>query len=85
MGNDRRGILSVVAPPRKRSGYVTAAAGVAWFFPEWNNSGIGSSIGFTFGLLAWALATPLVAHAVLAYPFAGPYGRLIGSSLLGPT
>jgi signal transduction histidine kinase len=55
-----------------RSGPLLAAAGVAWFFPEWNNPGIGVGVAFTLGLVASATAPPLVAHAVLAYPF----GRL---------
>ena len=55
-----------------RSGLLLAAAGVAWFFPEWNNPGIEVGVAFTFGLVASAMAPPLLAHAVLAYPF----GRL---------
>jgi signal transduction histidine kinase len=55
-----------------RSGLLLAAAGVAWFFPEWNNPGIAVGVAFTFGLVASAMAPTLLAHAVLAYPF----GRL---------
>jgi signal transduction histidine kinase len=58
--------------PPNRSGYLLAAAGVSWFFVEWNNPGIGSSAAFTFGLVAWALAPPVVAHAILAYPSGRP-------------
>jgi len=60
--------------PGNRSGYLVAAAGVAWFFVEWNNPGIGSSIAFTFGLVAYAVAPPVLAHAVLAYPSGRPLG-----------
>jgi signal transduction histidine kinase len=52
----------------KRSGLLLAAAGVAWFFPEWDNPGVGAAAAFTFGLVTYALAPAVVAHAVLAYP-----------------
>ncbi|MDP9331618.1 MAG: histidine kinase [Actinomycetota bacterium] len=61
--------------PGNRSGYLLAAAGVVWFFVEWNNPGIGSSVVFTFGLVAYAMALPMVAYAVLAYPSGGPLSR----------
>jgi len=51
----------------KRAGLLLAAAGVAWFFPEWDNPGLGAA-AFTFGLVTYALAPAVVAHAVLAYP-----------------
>jgi len=51
----------------KLSGLLLAAAGVAWFFPEWDNPGLGAA-AFTFGLVTYALAPAVVAHAVLAYP-----------------
>src|SRR5215467_8189239 len=51
----------------KRSGLFLAAAGVAWFFPEWDNPGLGAA-AFTFGLVTYALAPAVVAHAVMAYP-----------------
>jgi signal transduction histidine kinase len=59
--------LSLRRPPN-RSGYLLAAAGVSWFFVEWNNPAIGSPAAFTFGLVVWALAPPVIAHAILAYP-----------------
>jgi signal transduction histidine kinase len=58
-----------------RFGPLLAAAGFAWFLPEWNNPGIGSSLAFTIGLCLYAACPPLVAHAVLAYP-----GRRLGST-----
>jgi signal transduction histidine kinase len=51
----------------KRAGLLLAAAGVAWFFPEWDNPGLGAA-AFTFGLVTYALAPAVVAHAVMAYP-----------------
>jgi signal transduction histidine kinase len=62
------GLRLALRRPPNRSGYLLAAAGVSWFFVEWNNPGIGSPAAFTFGLVAWALAPPIVAHAILAYP-----------------
>jgi signal transduction histidine kinase len=62
----------------KRSGLLLAAAGVAWFLPEWDNPGLGAA-AFTFGLVTYALAPAVVAHAVLAYPsgrLSSPLGRL---------
>jgi signal transduction histidine kinase len=62
----------------KRAGLLLAAAGVAWFFPEWDNPGLGAA-AFTFGLVTYALAPAVVAHAVLAYPpgrLPSPFGRL---------
>jgi hypothetical protein len=54
--------------PASREGLFLAGAGIGWFFVEWNNPGLGSPAAFTFGLVVSALAAPLVAHAVLAYP-----------------
>src|SRR5262249_30765383 len=51
-----------------RAGVLLAAAGIGWFFAEWNNPGVGSPAAFTFGLIVYGLAAPLVAHAALAYP-----------------
>src|SRR5260370_17527556 len=64
---------------RKRAGLLLAASGVAWFFPEWDNLGIGAAVAFTFGLVTYALAPAVVAHAVLAYPsgrLSSPLDRL---------
>jgi signal transduction histidine kinase len=66
------GLRLALRRPANRSGYLLAAAGVSWFFVEWNNPGIGSPAAFTFGLVVWALAPPIVAHAVLAYPSGRP-------------
>jgi signal transduction histidine kinase len=69
--------------PGDRSGYLLAAAGVSWFFADWNNPGIGFPAGFTFGLLTWALAPPVVVHAVLAYRSGGPLRPLDRIALAG--
>jgi signal transduction histidine kinase len=60
----------------QRSGLLLAAAGVAWFFPEWDNPGVGAAVAFTFGLVTYALAPAVVAHAVMAYPSGRPSSRL---------
>ena len=52
----------------RRAGVLLAAAGIGWFFADWNNPGVGSPAAFTFGLIVYGLAAPLVAHAALAYP-----------------
>lgn len=54
--------------PASRAGLLLAGAGIGWFFAEWNNPDLGSPAAFTFGLIASALAAPLVEHAALAYP-----------------
>src|SRR5499427_2911478 len=54
--------------PASRAGLLLVWAGIGWFFTDWNNPGLGSPAAFTFGLIASALAAPLVAHAALAYP-----------------
>ena len=45
-----------------------ATAGAAWFFAEWNNPAVASSIAFTLGLVLYAAVPPLVVHGVLSYP-----------------
>jgi signal transduction histidine kinase len=54
---------------------VLAAGGCGWFLLEWNNPGVDSPVVFTIGLVLYAAAPPLIAHALLAYP-AGPLRRL---------
>ena len=69
--------------PGSHAGYFLAAAGVAWFFVEWSNPGIGWSAGFTFGLVTSALAPPVVALAVLTYPSGRLAAPLDRSLVLG--
>jgi signal transduction histidine kinase len=62
------GLVESQRRPTIHPGLLLAGAGIGWFFVEWNNPGLGSSVAFTFGLIGSALAPPLVAHAALAYP-----------------
>jgi signal transduction histidine kinase len=60
----------------RRSGILLTAVGVTWFFAEWNNPGITVEAAFTFGIVAAALATAVVAHAALTYPTGRVSSRL---------
>jgi signal transduction histidine kinase len=62
------GLVAWVRRPGSRFGALVVAASFGWFLAEWNNPGIGSALGFTLGLTLYAVAPPLVGHAVLAYP-----------------
>jgi signal transduction histidine kinase len=62
------GLLFWIRHPENRSGALVTAAGVAWFFPEWSNPGIGNGLQFTVGLVGFIACGPLVAHAAVAYP-----------------
>ena len=44
------------------------AGGCGWFLLEWNNPGVGAPLVFTVGLVLYASAPPLLAHALLTYP-----------------
>jgi signal transduction histidine kinase len=70
------GLASWWRRPASRFGPLLTAGGFAWFLLEWNNRGIGSAVAFTVGLVLFAAAPPVFAHAVLVYP----NGRL-GSQL----
>jgi signal transduction histidine kinase len=54
-------------PRQARLGAILVAASFAWFLLEWSNPAAGSVV-FTTGLVLYAAAPPLVAHAMLAYP-----------------
>ncbi len=58
-----------------RTGLLLAAGGCGWFLLEWNNPGVGSPVVFTIGLVFYAAAPPVIAHALLTYP-AASVGRL---------
>jgi signal transduction histidine kinase len=73
------GVVSWVRRPASVFGPLLAAAGFAWFVPEWNNPGIDSAAAFSLGLALSAACPALVAHAVLAYP--GGLSRLESASL----
>jgi signal transduction histidine kinase len=62
------GIATRLHRTESRVGLLVAAAGFAWFLPEWNNPEVGSSLVFTVGLCLGAACPPLVAQAVVAYP-----------------
>jgi signal transduction histidine kinase len=62
------GFAALVRPRQARLGVILAAASGAWFLLEWNNPAAGSAFVFTIGLVLYAAAGPLVAHAMLAYP-----------------
>ena len=61
--------------PGSRFAVLFAAGGCGWFLLEWNNPGVASPLVFTIGLLLYAAAPPLIAHALLTYP-AGRLGHL---------
>ena len=60
------GVVEARRRRARRVGLLLAVAGIGWFLVEWNNPGVGSPAAFTFGLIVYGLAAPLVAHAALA-------------------
>jgi signal transduction histidine kinase len=62
------GLVACMRPRQARLGAILVAASFAWFLLEWNNPAAGSAFVFTLGLVLYAAAAPLVAHAMLAYP-----------------
>jgi signal transduction histidine kinase len=62
------GFAALTRPRQARLGAILATASVAWFLLEWNNPAAGNAFVFTIGLVLYAAAAPLVAHAMLAYP-----------------
>ena len=61
------GFTAWMRPRQARVGAILVAASFAWFLLEWSNPAAGSAV-FTTGLVLYAAAPPLVAHAMLAYP-----------------
>jgi signal transduction histidine kinase len=61
------GFTAWMRPRQARLGAILIAASFAWFLLEWSNPAAGSVL-FTTGLVLYAAAPPLVAHAMLAYP-----------------
>src|SRR5262249_26669160 len=76
------GVVEARRRRARRAGLLLAAAGIGWFLVEWNNPGVGSPAAFTFGLIVYGLAAPLVAHAALAYPKGRLDSRLDAGVLL---
>jgi signal transduction histidine kinase len=62
------GFAAWLRPRQAGLGAILVAASFAWFLLEWNNPAAGSAVVFTVGLVLYAAAPPLVAHAMLAYP-----------------
>ncbi|MEA2607404.1 MAG: hypothetical protein QOI00_2161 [Chloroflexota bacterium] len=60
------GLETVRRGRRPRLGYLLAAAGIAWFLPEWSDPAIGLPIGFTVGLALTWLYPPLIGHALFS-------------------
>src|SRR6185312_10556474 len=60
-------VTAWMRPHQARLGAILVAASFAWFLLEWSNPAAGSVV-FTTGLVLYAAAPPLVAHAMLAYP-----------------
>lgn len=50
---------------RRRFGVLLAAGGTLWLLADWANPAIGSSAGFTIGLVLGSLAPAVMAHALL--------------------
>ena len=61
------GVTAWMRPRQAGLGVILVAASFAWFLLEWSNPAAGSVV-FTTGLVLYAAAPPLVAHAMLAYP-----------------
>jgi signal transduction histidine kinase len=62
------GFVTWMRSRQARLGAILVAASFAWFLVEWNNPAAGSAFVFTIGLVLYAAAAPLAAHAMLAYP-----------------
>jgi signal transduction histidine kinase len=62
------GFAAWMRPPQAKLGAILVAASFAWFLLEWNSPVAGSAGVYTVGLVLYAAAPPLVAHAMLAYP-----------------
>ena len=61
------GVTAWMRPRQAGFGVILVVASFAWFLLEWSNPAAGSVV-FTTGLVLYAAAPPLVAHAMLAYP-----------------
>ena len=54
--------------PAMQAGLLLAASGLAWLVAGWNTPAIRFAPAFGAGLLLYAAAPPLLAHAALAFP-----------------
>jgi signal transduction histidine kinase len=64
------GLILARGDQMRAFGTLLALGGCGWFLVEWNNPAVGSSLVFTVGLVCYATAPPLIAHALLTYPHA---------------
>ena len=62
------GLIWIRRHPHGLFGMLLVAGGCGWFLLEWNNPSVGSPLVFTVGLVLYAAAPPLLAHALLTYP-----------------
>jgi len=61
------GLETVRRGRHSKLGYLLAAAGIAWFLPEWGDPAIGNPAGFTLGLaIAW-LYPAIVGHSLISF------------------
>jgi signal transduction histidine kinase len=65
------GLISIRWGRSGTLGVLFVAGGCGWFLLEWNNPGVGAPLVFTIGLVFYASAPPLLAHALLAIPGPG--------------
>ena len=72
------GFTAWMRPRQARLGAILVAASFAWFLLEWSNPAAGSVV-FTTGLVLYAAAPPLVAHADARLPRRP--GRLVAGRL----
>src|SRR5262249_3840072 len=62
------GVAAMMRRRHARLGAILVAASLALFLVEWNTPATGSAVIFPIGLVLYAAAAPLVAHAMLGYP-----------------
>jgi signal transduction histidine kinase len=62
------GALEARRRPSSRTGMLLAGGGVAWLAVEFANPGSSVAVAFTAGLVCYALAPVLIAHAALTFP-----------------
>jgi signal transduction histidine kinase len=61
------GLETVRRGRRPQVGYLLAAAGIAWFLPEWSDPAIGEPVEFTLGLALVWLYPAVIGHALFAF------------------
>jgi signal transduction histidine kinase len=66
------GLVLWARRPGNHAGPLLTAAGFAWLLAAWNTPMIGSAAAFAVGLVVYAVAPPLLAHAAFAFPVGRP-------------